>query len=265
MAIQKIDTTTSSNIPKESTPIHHFGFEPKLIEGYKFDETVSALQKCIRRGIEFDAVFFAAIIYKSGFSMYLARRLRIIAHEDIGIANPQALILANQLSQDATYKKIDKKYEGQQSGTDGFLPYANLILFLCRNQKSRISDEVSNLIFDGIEKGDLRITINDDFIDPHSDRGKLRFGRWDQGSREERQSRMKLWFDRWSILDNEIPYRDLPNPYHELLKSLWGYEMSDDVLLKGEKHTNLHKRFASIIGKRIGGSHNEYAKDNDSR
>jgi len=262
MKAQKIDTTTV-NPPHESPTIHHFGFEPKLIEGYKFDETVSALQKCIRRGLEFDSVFFAAIIYKSGFSMYLARRLRIIAHEDIGIANPQALLLANQIYQDATYKRTDKKHEGAQSGTDGFLPYANLILFLCRSPKSRIADEVTNLAFDAIDKGDLRLTINNDFIDPHSDRGKMRFGRWNQGDRQARHDRMKLWFDRWSVLDNEIPYRELPNPYHDLVKQLWGYEKSDDVLLEGETHTNLLERLASVIGKVVGGSKYEHANDND--
>lgn len=73
------------------------GYELKLILGYEFDQCASALQKSVRRGLEFEACFWATVFYKSGFRGYLSRRLQKICHEDIGVANPQALILANQL------------------------------------------------------------------------------------------------------------------------------------------------------------------------
>lgn len=48
----------------------------------------SALQKCIRRGLSEEAVFYAQGILNSTETEYLWRRLPVIALEDIGIANP---------------------------------------------------------------------------------------------------------------------------------------------------------------------------------
>jgi replication-associated recombination protein RarA len=48
------------------------------------------MQKCIRRGLERDALFWATELDRSNFGEYVWKRLRIIASEDIGIADPQA-------------------------------------------------------------------------------------------------------------------------------------------------------------------------------
>jgi len=57
--------------------------------GYNYDEVISAVQKCIRRGLVNDALFWAKEIYDMGrpFRSNLINRLKIIASEDIGIAN----------------------------------------------------------------------------------------------------------------------------------------------------------------------------------
>lgn len=196
------------------------GYELKLINDYKFDETVSALQKCVRRGREFDACYWAAILYKSGFSKYLARRLRVIAHEDVGIANPQALLLANQLYQDSTYRKVDKKFEESQERSDGFLQYANLIVLMCRGKKTRMADEITNLIFEEIEKNASSRELEELFLDVHTDKGKSKYGRWDSQDPEKRRVRIRKWFSTWSRLENEWKGR---NPYKQMLKKLWGY------------------------------------------
>jgi hypothetical protein len=47
----------------------------------------SALQKCIRRGLPEQAVYYAQAIYNSSEQDYLWRRLPIIALEDVGIAD----------------------------------------------------------------------------------------------------------------------------------------------------------------------------------
>lgn len=56
--------------------------------GYDFFECSSALQKSIRRGLEDDALFWAAEFSLSNFSEYVWKRLRIISSEDVGLAEP---------------------------------------------------------------------------------------------------------------------------------------------------------------------------------
>lgn len=225
------------------------GYEPKLQYGYKWDEVVSSLQKSIRRSIEFDACFWAAVLYKSGYSQYLARRLRTIAHEDIGVANPSALVLANQLYADGSYKRFDKKFEQAQLFGDGFLPYVSLILMLCRSQKSRIADEITNIVFDGLDKGDLRLPIPEYALDVHTDRGKAMHGRWDKGTREERYRKVRLWFDEWAKIDREAEAQSVSNPYSRFHKALLGYYNKEYVLQEDETHQGLNEELASVIGK----------------
>lgn len=246
MTTKTIDTNS-----KEPTKSNYHGFEPKLQYGYKWDEAVSCLQKSIRRSLEFDACFWAAVLYKSGYSQYLARRLRTIAQEDISVANPAILILANQLYQDGSYKKADKKYEQAQLFGDGFLPYVNLILLLCRSQKSRIADEITNILFDGLDKGDLHLEAPDYALDVHCDRGKAKYGRWDKGTQEERHKKVKLWFDEWAKIDGEVSKHDVPNPYNRLHKAMLGYFNAEYVLPDGENHHDLNMVLADIIGKTV--------------
>lgn len=198
-------------------------FDPKLKGGYKFDEVASALQKCVRRGLEREASFWAMILFKSGFSGYLKRRLAVIIHEDVGVANPIALIMANQLYADGTTKKVDKKYESASFRGDDFLPIVNAIVIACRGKKTRIGDELINLLQDGIDKWGDMLEMPEYAIDPHTDRGKEKHGYWESGTREQSQTRIKNWFDKWAMLDNEATEEELPNPYKEELKTKWGY------------------------------------------
>lgn len=63
-------------------------YEIKLINDYRFDEVASAMQKCIRRNLEYEACWWAYIIHESKYHKYVWKRLLIIASEDIGNANP---------------------------------------------------------------------------------------------------------------------------------------------------------------------------------
>ena len=47
---------------------------------------MSAVQKCIRRGNEMEAMYWAVEMFESGFDEWLWKRLRIIASEDVGLA-----------------------------------------------------------------------------------------------------------------------------------------------------------------------------------
>ena len=63
--------------------------------GFMLDETVSALQKSIRRGEEVDAMFWSLELDASGMANYAFKRLAIISCEDIGPADPQAIVVVN--------------------------------------------------------------------------------------------------------------------------------------------------------------------------
>lgn len=204
-------------------------YNPKIEGGYLFDEVSSALQKSIRRSKEREAVFWAAILYKSGFHRYLKKRLWIIVHEDIGIANPTALLFANQLKIDVEGKKrISDLEKADPQGYD-FLQIANLILLACRGQKTRMADNLTELVFNQIDKHQDMPDIPDMAKDPHTDIGKQLYGRWNEGDGKQRFKRIRLWYDYWSKVINEL---EPENIYKKEIKKANGYYgKSDDGLI----------------------------------
>ena len=60
-------------------------------------KVASAMQKCIRRGLERDALFWATELDRSNFGEYVFKRLRIIASEDIGPADTLTALLVRTL------------------------------------------------------------------------------------------------------------------------------------------------------------------------
>jgi len=64
------------------------GWKPQLKSGTEFSEVLSGLQKMIRRGKEREALILAQEMFDNGFHGAVARRLMVIAAEDIGLANP---------------------------------------------------------------------------------------------------------------------------------------------------------------------------------
>src|SRR4051794_35785234 len=65
--------------------------------GHQCGEVTSAMQKSIRRGMERDALYFAAELELAGFGNYVWKRLRIIASEDVGLADPGACLVVRAL------------------------------------------------------------------------------------------------------------------------------------------------------------------------
>src|SRR5713101_4003587 len=67
------------------------GWKPQLKSGTEFSEVLSGLQKMIRRGKEREALILAQELFDNGFHAAVARRLFIIAAEDISLANPEVV------------------------------------------------------------------------------------------------------------------------------------------------------------------------------
>jgi len=140
------------------------GFQLKTEGGYNLDEVISSLQKTIRRGLEKEALFWAMELLPK-YEFYLWRRLKIISSEDIGIANPQAIILVQILS--------EQYFELRKRGDMGcLLMVANAILFLCRSKKTRLADHFICAMIQEREQGILRMEIPDYALDMHTRSGK---------------------------------------------------------------------------------------------
>jgi replication-associated recombination protein RarA len=140
-------------------------FEQRTNSGYPLDEVVSALQKCIRRGLEQEALFWAYEIGE-GFDDYLWRRLLTIASEDIGIADNFAVVLVGQL-----YENSRVLIEKRKNVLADRLAIAHAVLYMCRTQKNRYVDDYANYVAMRKERG-WRPEIPDVAVDQHTVRGR---------------------------------------------------------------------------------------------
>ena len=132
--------------------------EPLTPSDYNFHEVLSALQKEIRRGNEEQALFWALELESSTkYQKALWSRLRVIASEDVGIANPFIAILINALN---------RAYENVTKGKRLFVSHA--ILALCRSPKSRIVDDFLIVV-----QRSQNLEIPDYALDMHTSRGKI--------------------------------------------------------------------------------------------
>lgn len=156
--------------------------------GFPAGEVASAMQKCIRRGAEEDALFWATELDIAGFGEYVWKRLRIIASEDVGLAAPQIAgeiraLYANWLDQ---RKKKDERHGPERL----FLVHA--VLVLARAPKSRLIDHALIVMYEGERSGRQ---IPDFALDRHTRRGRQRRRGWahfwDEGARLEMATEME--------------------------------------------------------------------------
>lgn len=135
--------------------------------GYAQGEVISAMQKCIRRGLEQEALLFAAeAATVNGVQVW--NRLAVIASEDIGMASPFMPVLIDTLRE--SYFDALRRDNGSATL---FLGHA--ILALCRADKSNLVN-----VFVGatlIEQENR--PIPDVALDGHTARGRKLGRGWD--------------------------------------------------------------------------------------
>ena len=141
------------------------GFELKTKNGYRLDETVSALQKACRRGEEERALFWAYEMIHGGYIGYFWRRISVIVVEDVGLANPEAAILINALAQ--LNERVNRN-----SFIETFHP-TMAVLYLCRSPKSREIDYSNDWIDRKRELG-WREEVPIEALDEHNEKGRAR-------------------------------------------------------------------------------------------
>ncbi|MCL2691413.1 MAG: hypothetical protein FWE56_04040 [Candidatus Bathyarchaeota archaeon] len=164
--------------------------------GYDHYELLSALQKCVRRGMEYEAAHFAVELEEFNPTM-LWNRLKIIASEDIGPANPLMPLLIDYLQ---------KQYQTEKSklAESAYKIYLiNAIVCLCRSQKSRITDDLQTIVYNERENNKTP-PIPDFALDKHTARGKA----------------MGKGIDDFFNEGNKLTNEAFPNPYTEKAKEL---------------------------------------------
>jgi len=141
-------------------------YDIKTKKGYDFFEVSSAMQKCIRRGLEQEALFWAVELYDSGFSEYAWKRLRIMSSEDVGLAEP--MMPANIWALYRMFQEQAKKKEDKNEPQRLFLTHA--VLLLCRARKSRMIDWT--LLWAWLTHPFRNLEIPDFAYDKHNGRGR---------------------------------------------------------------------------------------------
>ena len=166
---------------------------------YLLDEVISALQKDIRRANERNAMYWSLELIPK-FESYLWQRLCVIVNEDIGIANPQLLLLVPQ--QRALYMEF------REAGKDGSarLVLANVILLMCRSEKTRIADHFQCFVTQERVQTNFRPEIPDYALDKHTTRGR----------------QLKRGVDHWLKIGCQLEYQaDTHDPYAEMAYLFW--------------------------------------------
>lgn len=182
------------------------GYQMTTVSGLNFYHASSAFQKCVRRGMEHEALWFGTELYNSNFKDYVWYRIKVMVSEDVGLANPTLPANIEALYQ--SWKEISKK-----KGKDGpeRLQVIHAIMLLVRSPKSRIVDnKACYYLF-------LRHRIEPpalpDFVfDMHTIEGK-RMGRGNEFFYEESA---KIENPALDLVPDEFEFRDMVrNLYRE--------------------------------------------------
>ncbi len=177
--------------------------------GYDLFELLSALQKCIRRGLEYEAAHFAVELEEFGSSgqTMLWNRLKIMASEDVGPANPFISVLMDVLHK----QYLAEKSKVAESSYRLFM--VNAVVCLCRSPKSRITDDLLNVVYSERDSDGKRLPIPDFALDMHTAKGKA-MGRG-----------IDYFFTEGNKVENEV----FANPYTERAKELLKKHGKPDV------------------------------------
>jgi replication-associated recombination protein RarA len=166
--------------------------------GYNVGEVASAMQKCIRRGLADEALFWATELDFTGFGEYVFKRLRIIASEDVGLADNSAALTIHALYQ--SWREQHKKKDTKHAPERLFLVHA--VLYLANCEKSRMIDHALIVMYEG--KREHR-EIPSFALDRHTAAGRRKKRGW-----------AHFW-ESGATLKNKAPVND---PYEVTAKSI---------------------------------------------
>jgi replication-associated recombination protein RarA len=143
-------------------------YEMKTINGFDYYEAMSAFQKGIRRCDEDETVFWGIELYDSNYIGHLWNRILIIAHEDIGLAEPNftAKVIAFKQAHDYLEKHRPKKVSKK-------LVMLQTFIELARAKKSRYVDLSYSVYWSLHSERAKTRKVPDYAFDMHTKRGKM--------------------------------------------------------------------------------------------
>jgi len=180
---------------------------PKTVHGLNAFDCISAMQKCIRRGMEREAMEFACELghTSKGFASMVANRLEIISHEDVGLAAPDVIPLIRTCCEQAR-----AWYQPDRLGK-WRMPIGTAIRAMCRAKKSREGDHFQAAVGLHSELDGYAPEIPDWAYDQHTIKGR-RMGRGLDHFRTE-STRLR-------------PTPKKPDPYEAEAYELWARQRS---------------------------------------
>lgn len=145
--------------------------------GHLCGDVASALQKSIRRGEERQALYWASELDLTGYGNYVWKRLRIMASEDVGLADPMVCVQVKALYDNwVEQSKNDRTNSTERRPRNAariFLVHA--VILLARAQKSRLVDHAVMVVYYG-EREPLEVP--DHAFDKHTAHGRRRGRGW---------------------------------------------------------------------------------------
>jgi replication-associated recombination protein RarA len=141
-------------------------FDFRTHGGYNFYDVTSAFQKCIRRGMEHEALYWGTELYLSNYHEYAWKRMIIMSSEDVGIAEENICSEIWAMYEMWVYLKKDKSSHAPER-----LPFVHAIMKLSRAMKSRMVDNKLCLYFDFRHRCEHEM-IPDFALDMHTIEGK---------------------------------------------------------------------------------------------
>ncbi len=157
--------------------------------GHMNGEVRSALQKELRRGKEREALYWASELDLAGYGNYVWKTLRLIATEDVGLADSSVAVVVRCLYENwLDQRKADS---GDSLSTSLFLMQA--VLVLARAPKSRLVDHALMVMYEGPR---TPIPVPDYALDRHTGAGR-KLGRGEDH-----------FFEVGALLEHEAPVLD---------------------------------------------------------
>jgi len=209
-------------------------FVIKLSDGSMYDEVISGLQKMVRRGREEDALLFAISLYDSGYGMGLARRLPMIASEEVGLGDPG--VVAQVCSVCGTWILLKK----ESKNIPDALPLLFCVMLLSRSRKNREIDDAAVVIREEIKHGEksLEQAIKAHealIVDSHTARGKERLRKVAAATgKTYEQLSWEQFYKEGAILENRIELNG--NPWGHRAYRLFDLDYDE---VNGEKPKSL--------------------------
>ncbi|MBA7696464.1 hypothetical protein ES703_105112 [subsurface metagenome] len=175
--------------------------------GYLLDQVRSAIQKALRRGQEEEAAYWAMEMIEGKFWRYLLKTLQCVSLEDIGLADPLAIVITTAVKEAVEFKIEKKDIASFPTEAIGFL-----ILYLARAKKNREGDDFIEYI-KAKRKVGWKLEVPEVALDAHCKRGRQRLRETGIDPEEE-------FYLRGSKLKNEVVIEG--NKYRKRILEVYG-------------------------------------------